>query len=197
MTSDDSDTRREAEEDPESGAPDDGETGTPPRDPETGQFLPAADSNGPDPDDQQTAASGDRDTKAERRDPQSMSEETDPEPTADEDPSEPSTETEGTEAEPSGTDSDSPAETDATEPDETPHEPAEVQGASLDRDAARPNPPTSTDSPAARPGTDRAFQTVFVPNPNGYPRPATTFLPTHPWLRLPSRPPAHVTISHS
>lgn len=40
-----------------------------------------------------------------------------------------------------------------------------------------------------RPGT------VFVPNPNGYPRPPVTYLPTHPWLRLPSRAPTHETVS--
>ena len=86
-----------------------------------------------------------------------------------------------------------------TEPsvEERPQEQSEVQGGGPEPDAAPTNRSTSTGSPDARAGSGQPPQTVFVPNPNGYPRPATAFLPAHPWLRLPSRPPDHETVSHN
>jgi len=73
-----------------------------------------------------------------------------------------------------------------------------VSGAGEDREPPATTPPAGG-SPTGGTGTHnttgRSPGTVFVTNPNGYPRPSTVFLPTLPWLRLHSRPPAHETVS--
>jgi len=88
-----------------------------------------------------------------------------------------------------------------TTPDERADaEPDEPRSVGPERAAdEQPAPPTSgsewrsdrPDQPLAAPPR----QTVFVPNPDGYPRPPTMYLPVVPWLRLPSHPPAHDTVT--
>jgi hypothetical protein len=73
-----------------------------------------------------------------------------------------------------------------------------VPEAGGDREPPATTPPAEG-SPTGGTGTHTATGlspgTVFVTNPDGYPRPSTVFLPTLPWLRLPSRPLAHETVS--
>jgi len=73
-----------------------------------------------------------------------------------------------------------------------------VPGAGGNREPPATTPPTEglqTGGTGTHNTTGRSPGTVFVTNPDGYPRPSTVFLPTLPWLRLPSRPPAHETVS--
>jgi len=195
MTSDDTNTAGESEEGDK--APDDAKRDVPPRDPETGKFLPRNERpDAPTSDDGPTDGA-EREPNADKRDPEPMSEESDSEPTADEDASEsstgagaPNTELPAT---PDG-EGDAGDETAVTEqPSDETSEESQPEPTAPERGAA-PTPPHSGGREAESP-SDQELGAVFLTNPNGYPRPATTFLPSHPWLRLPSRLPAHETVS--
>lgn len=227
MTSDDSDTPRGNGEPSE-----ESETGTPPRDPETGQFLPRderptdegpdANSDGSDgtdhdapgdsttegeadrtvddasPDDHQTETANAGPSSGERE-PEPMPDEPESEPTAGEETTESSDEVEQAETDPPAEEPDDTTANPETGPGEetegTAREPAPTSPSGRDR--APESTPRTPESSGREPSTASRPPTgpVFVPNPNGYPRPATVFLPAHPWLRLPARPPDHETVS--
>jgi hypothetical protein len=180
MTSDDSDTADGADEDTASEASSDrGTAGGQPRDPETGKFLPKDERPGAEPDEPEASDS----------EPPSESAESEPREA---------------ESQSASTESAAPVEADAPEP-KPPANSAHPSEPQPDTGSARPTgespTPHRTDAATwhrtprgSTESTVQAPRTVFVPNPNGYPRPPAVYLPALPWLRVPSRPPAHETV---
>ena len=247
MTSDDSDTQPGSDDSAETVPSGDEESTGPPRDPETGRFLPEEDR--PAKGDGTDAAAGDPagGSTAESADGRSAGghESDTDQPTAgpDRGPTNGESETMSDEDHAHSTGDDREAKpnhgenaTDRKddERDAEPRGPETDTSGEVDRqtdklDARRETPgvgaqpstrstdtPSATDAGAAEPRSeavaDRRGQstgggrgsgpadtptprTLFVPKPDGYPRSATVYLPSHPWLRLPSRPPTHETVS--
>ena len=230
MTSDDTDTPRGNGDDDEESASDEARN-TPPRDPDTGQFLPKderPDDTSDSPETESTEAAHpegptDRSTQtvegepaptAETRATESepmVEEEPEPEPTdeAHEHESESMDEKRETEAETPPVASDAEPSTEVSAP-ETPDtdsptaepagEPSTETAAADSKRAQAAGAEQTTATPSARganarPPGETTPKIVFTTNPNGYARPPTAYLPTHPWLRLPSRAPEFETVS--
>jgi len=231
MTSDDTDTPRGNDEDAEESVSNEGAT-TPPRDPETGQFLPKDERPDAVLDSPETAATEGEQSEGEtsqtagaESEAPTKERETESEPMVEEQP-EPGSTDEPDEHESESTDKERetaaeapPAESDvAPSTDvsaaETPEAKPDTESPTVEPNSAPPTETTAAEhkrpqtagtgraiaTPAAGgPGAGSAGETTprtaFVTNPNGYRRPPSTYLPTHPWLRLPSRPPEYETIS--
>ncbi|MBX0288401.1 hypothetical protein EGH22_18890 [Halomicroarcula sp. F28] len=199
MTSDDTDTGEGNDANAERTGSSEQESSGPLRDPETGEFL----SKDERPDDESEPTTEMRETE-----PESMDDEHDQESESMEEAhgsdSEPRTgevEDEEVEDEPQIESTDEAEPTDASESErETADSEAtpgmQATGASAKTSAAGPEQDheLSTAGSAAT-AQQSSPGTVFVPNPDGYPRPPATYLPTLPWLRLPSRAPAYETVS--
>jgi len=195
MTSDDTDTGQGNEVDPEGTASSNQESNGPPRDPETGEFLSKDERS----EGESEPATERRETESETMDDEPGTE-SEPRDEAHDQVPEPTVETYEADAEPR-TVADEAQGTDTSaavrETMDAGTESGVQRTASSGNEQAAGAAPHSVTSIAGGVATAQQSTSgsVFVPNPNGYPRPPATYLPMLPWLRLSSRAPAYETVS--